>query len=77
MLKLVFIGLRLIPIKNLVINISIPTIKKLTENFKSYLVSPALRLKDIAGKQLNLEWKTGTVKGDAKLQLFLLIRKVN
>ena len=57
------------------INISIPTIKKLTENFKSYLVSPALSLKDIAGKQLNLEWKTGTVKGDAKLSVILINKK--
>lgn len=57
------------------INISIPTIKKLTENFKSYLVSPALSLKDIAGKQLNLEWKTGTVKGDTKLSVILINKK--
>lgn len=50
-------------------------IKKLKDNFKSYLVSPALTLKDIAGKQLNFDWKPGTVKGNTKLSVILINKK--
>ena len=54
------------------LNILYTQIRKLKENFKSYLVSPSLSLCDIAGKQLNFEWKTGTIKGDIKLSVLLI-----
>lgn len=54
------------------LNVSYKEVKKLNENFKSYLVSPALNLSDIAGKQLNVDWKTGTVKGDVKLSVLII-----
>lgn len=54
------------------LNILYTQIRKLKEDFKSYLVSPSLSLRDIAGKQLNFEWKTGTIKGDIKLSVLLI-----
>ena len=54
------------------LNLSYKEVKKLNENFKSYLVSPALNLSDIAGKQLNVDWKTGTVKGYVKLSVLII-----
>ena len=57
------------------LNILYTQIRKLKENFKSYLVSPSLSLRDIAGKQLNFEWKTGTIKGDIKLSVLLINKR--
>lgn len=57
---------------NFNMSLLVTQVKKLSEEYAAYLVSPALNLSKVAGQSLNFMWRASSAKGEGKLQVAII-----